>query len=748
MPDSAPGGLRLVRFGAFEADLRSGELRKAGVSISLQDKPFHLLARLLECPGELVTREQLQRELWPAHTFVDFERGLNTAVKRLRDALGDDPDRPHFIETLPRRGYRFIAPVVAASPSGADDAPASRRRPPARRILSWAFGALVVLAIGLWLVVGRVPRSVKGTGVTRVQIPVAPATRLGPAQAFVPGGDRSAIAVSADGRTVVFVGASDGTTRLFARPISSETAKPIEGTAGAQLPFLSPDGKWVGFWSPGALRRVPIDGGPVSTICAAEVRNPPYGATWLGNDYVVFARVIGALMKVSAGGGVPKPLTTLRRGELGHRLPHALADGKTFLFTVRTRDYVWGEEQIAVQAAGDSGHTILASGSDARVAGQGYLVFLRLGTLMAAPFDSITRRMLAVPVPVVDDIAQAVGHGNTFRDSGGGQFAVSATGVLVYARGGVARPRRDTLAWIDRTGEVELLPVADMFFGAPRLSPDGTRVAAAVFETTRLNIRVYDLARKTELRLSSDDEEQWPMWSPDGRAIVYQSVSGGQTSLRRRAADGTGLAEVLVTGDYPTPSSWLADRETLGFLQAGPPGPDGMIGWSIWRWRRDQPLRKLETPVPCEDAAFSPTGSVVAYENRDSSPREVYLQPFGRAGDRVQVSSDGGQDPAWDPLGRELYYLAPGQTPGTVRMMVAAVTTSPSLTVGVPRMLFSTSAIAAAHPIRAYDVAPDGRRFLIQRRDKPSDRATTHIEVVLNWIEEVSARVPVPKNRD
>jgi DNA-binding winged helix-turn-helix (wHTH) protein/Tol biopolymer transport system component len=744
MPDSAPGGPRLARFGPFEADLSSGELRKAGVPVSLQDKPFHLLARLLERPGELVTREQLQRELWPADTFVDFERGLNTAIKRLRDALGDDPDRPRFIETRPRRGYRFIAPVSGVGPSTASNVPAPRRPPSARRTLWWTVGAVVALPLGLWLLLAgwRPPRLAEWNGVTRVQVSVTPADRFGPGRVFVPGGYRTAVALSADGRTLVFVGDIGGTTHLFARSLRSDTARPIEGTSGAQLPFLSPDGKWVGFWSPGALRRVPIEGGPVSTICAVDVRTPPYGATWLGNDHVVFARVIGPLMKVSAGGGLPEPVTTLRRGEMGHRLPHALPDGKTVLFTVRKRDYVWGDEQIAVQTAGDRTHTILASGSDARAAGPGYLVFLRLGTLMAAPFNPASRRLSAEPVPVVNDIAQAVGHGNTFRDSGGGQFAVSANGVLVYARGGVARPRRDTLAWIDRTGEVELLPVTDTFFGTPRLSPDGTRVAASIFESTRLNIRVYDLVRGTAMRLPSDDEEQWPLWSPDGQAIVYQSVSGGQTTLRRRAADGTGQAEVLAAGDYPTPSSWLADRETLGFLQGGTRGPNGMIGWDIWLWRRDQPPRKLETPVPCEDAAFSPAGPFVAYENRDSSRPDIYVQPYGRPGDRVQLSLDGGQDPAWDPLGRELYYLAPSGTPGNVRMMVATVTTSPTLKVGVPRVLFTTSAIIAAHPIRAYDVAPGGRRFLVLRRDTPADSATTRIEVVLNWFDELSARVP------
>ena len=112
------GNGRPIRFGVFEADLHTGELRKQGVRIKLRDQPFQILLLLLAHPGEVVSRDELQKQLWPGDTFVDFDRGLNKAVNHLRDALGDSAESPRFIETLPKRGYRFIAPVDAASPNG------------------------------------------------------------------------------------------------------------------------------------------------------------------------------------------------------------------------------------------------------------------------------------------------------------------------------------------------------------------------------------------------------------------------------------------------------------------------------------------------------------------------------------------------------------------------------------------------------------------------------------------------------
>src|SRR5262245_44964624 len=255
MPETSAVGSRVFRFGAFEVDVLSAELRKAGVRIALQDQPFRVLVRLVEHSGELVTRDELQRELWPQDTFVDFERGLNTAVKRLRDALGDDADTPRFIETRPRHGYRFVAPVSVVDPANEPMTESHAVGAPALAggwtqsvwgpvLVSAVTAAVLGAVVTVWLT-----RKADGgrRAITRLDLSVRPADRLG-ASAVTAGGARTNIAVTADGRTFVFA-ATIGTQRqLFVRSLDRESAEPLAGTEGGIEPAPSPDGQWVAFW--------------------------------------------------------------------------------------------------------------------------------------------------------------------------------------------------------------------------------------------------------------------------------------------------------------------------------------------------------------------------------------------------------------------------------------------------------------------------------------------------------------------
>src|SRR5262252_2221412 len=222
----APAG-RVARFGSFEVDLQSAELWKSGVRIPLQDKPFRLLATLLRHPGELITREQLQRELWADDTFVDFERGLNTAIKRVRDALGDNADAPRFIETLPRRGYRFIATVVEATRSGPPSADTTSQHASdgprrAARLRAIALAAVAVVAAAIVAALPAVRRVDPSGGVIRLRMPVEPAERFGTPGERTIGGTRTNLAVSPDGRTLAFVGLTDVTRHLYVRRLDGD----------------------------------------------------------------------------------------------------------------------------------------------------------------------------------------------------------------------------------------------------------------------------------------------------------------------------------------------------------------------------------------------------------------------------------------------------------------------------------------------------------------------------------------------
>jgi serine/threonine-protein kinase len=737
MPDPAPSERRLVRFGSFEVDFQSAELRKAGRRIPLQEKPFRLLQALLGRPGELVTREQLQRELWSDDTFVDFERGLNTAVKRMRDAIGDDAETPRFVETLPRRGYRFIGPVVEG------DAETSFRSREVHAPTTWfprplvLVGAAVALAVvSAIAMLSSAPRSsATWAGVARLQVPVEPAERFGSSGRTV-GGTKTNLALSPDGRTLVYVGTTGETRQLYARRLDQDAAVAIPGTSGAMEPFMSPDGAWIGFWADGYLRRVAVDGGQAAKICAVD-QYPPMGATWVGSD-VVFARAQGPLLKVPASGGTPVPVTTLRPGEFGHRLPHALRASRTVLFTVRKRDYTWGNEEIAAQSLDGGARTTLVAGTDARYASSGHLVFMRLGTLLAAPFDAAALKLTGAPVPIVNDVAESAAETSTQTASGAGQFAMSDTGVLAFVRGGLGPPYRSRLLWLDRHGAVSALDLPVGSYVSPHLSPDGRRIAWFSWETTGSSIWVHDLERGWSARLPSEDEDSWPIWSPDGRDVVYQSVSHAEWFVKRRHADGTGAPSVIASGASPGPTSWSFDGTTLAMTVYGKSTAEASQG-DIYTWRAgDRPRPLIQSAADEGRLEFSPASPHYAYASDDAGQMQVYVAAIDRPAERVRVSTSGGDAPAWTKGGHELIYVAPGSSQDVSRVMAVEIATEPTVRVGLPRLLFESreaNVLAGAHPGRNYDVTPNGERILTAPMQPPQIPAAHHIDVVLNWQE-------------
>ena len=287
--------------------------------------------------------------------------------------------------------------------------------------------------------------------VTRLRLGLEPASQLG----WLPGFNvlerpsRAALALSADGRRVVFVGMKDGRAQIYVRALDQEQAAPLAGTEGAANLFLSPDGQWVGFWSSGALRKVALGGGPAVTLCETSL---PDGATWGADGQIVYA--VGGLWTVPGEGGPPRALTTpdAARGEVTHRLPHALPGGG-LLFTVK-RSVIWGWEkaQIVWQPAGGGQHTVLIEGgADARYVPTGHLVYAQSGTLMAVPFSLRERKLRGTPLPLFEGLMQAQNGDSPPLDSGAAQFSVSADGSLLYVRGGVYPEIHQTMVFVGAT---------------------------------------------------------------------------------------------------------------------------------------------------------------------------------------------------------------------------------------------------------------------------------------------------------
>ena len=506
MEEAKPQSLP-IRFGIFEVDRQAGELRRHGFKVRLQDQPFQVLMLLLERPGEVVTREELQKKLWPSDTFVDFERGLNRAINKLREALADDPDSPRFIETLPRRGYRFIAPVEPARTRKPEAIGASQialvpvDRPeqvedsvspaPARAaILPWAIaGLLAVLVVIGFLKIWLTPAIVADRPFQQLDLDAGP-------------GDFSQPAISSDGMHIVFV--SQG--RLAIRHLDQSQTSLIPGTEGACYPFFSPNGQWVGFFASGKLQKVAVAGGAPIPLCDAP---SPGGGSWGADDRIV-ATLDGSrgLFRVPAAGGTPEPLTDPRDDAsriVLHRWPQALPGGKGILFAAISAS-LQGSLRI-VAPNGGTPRTLVENSTYGRFLASGYLVYRQRNALFAAPMDPERLVLTGPGVPLVYTVAISDGRAD---------FDLSANGTLVYRRG---TPRNSVPSWLYPSGNTEPAVAKRATYSCPRLSPDATRLAISVLEEGKQRLWVYDLGRETWSRLTSDgDAEFLPAWTT-GRSI-------------------------------------------------------------------------------------------------------------------------------------------------------------------------------------------------------------------------------------
>jgi serine/threonine-protein kinase len=533
------------------------------------------------------------------------------------------------------------------------------------------------------------------------------------------------------------------------RPLDRLEATPISGTEGATSPFFSPDGAWIGFWANGELRKVPLTGGPASTISRVPGTTLPiFGASWGDRDVIVFATNEG-IWRVPGSGGRPEAVSKPSGAEYGHYLPRILPGGEAILYTLAKTAFRWDTAQIVVRSLVTGEQKVLIDdGADARYVPTGHLVFVRRGVLMAAAFDLARLELTSGPVALIDGVMQAVNMLNTDNDSGATQFAIADGATLIYVTGGIAPEQARELVWVDRTGIAETLTALRRKFIAPRLSPDGKRVVVTTQPsgaTVNHRVWIYDVPRRTLEPLTTVDEAAlWNVWSPDGTRVAFSSEVAGKLNLFWKSADGTGTSERLTTSEYRQPvNSWSSDGKVLAFVQDHP-----ATGNDIWvldvsgAARRPRPL--VQTPASENFPVFSADGRWLAYTSNDSGRQEVYVQPYPGPGPRALVSTDGGSSPAWRSDGTELFYYV--ALPGNlVRMMTVPVkATAAGFSGGTPRKLFEGRYVMT-EPVRGYDVTPDGQRFLmVQPLDSPPEPAT-ELVLVENWLEELKAHLPATR---
>jgi eukaryotic-like serine/threonine-protein kinase len=701
---------KTLRFGVFEVNLRAGELRKGGLKVRLQEQPFRVLGMLLERPGKVVMREELQKKLWPGDTFVDFDNGLNTAINKIRDALGDSAETPRYVETLPRRGYRFIAPVEAAAepavhPASRDVAAGSSRQSDGvvkrlpRRALPWVLAAtsllFAVVAVHLLLLPAKSERAIRFT--------------ISPPQAepFV------ACSLSPDGRMLAFVTAATGSqpTLLWVRSLDSLAVEPLQGTSGAEWPFWSPDSSFIGFYAGGKLKKVAASGGAVETLCEANGA----GATWNRDGTILFTNQ-GQLDRISEKGGIPTLVAAPDPAHPGtnYAWPQFLPDGQHYLFIAHT---VALEASVRVGTLGSNRTvTLLSAGPKALYATPGYLFYMSKSTLMARPFDAKRLRFTGEATPLVAAVGMSGPGPYAF-----GYFSASQTGVVAYK---TSAGNESQMTWFSLKGK-ELGKIGQpAYYTNPALSPGGNRLAVGLGVPGNRDIWVYDLKRGTGSRLTfkpADDLN--PAWSPDGSRILFTSTRDGQRDIFEKSADGLGNAQPV-----------YASKQQAKSLNAT--SPDGRYAiydttalanlWILPLFGERKPFPFVHGGFQAAEAQFSPNGRYIAYASEETGKREVYVQTFPQHLGKGEVSTSGGMEPMWRRDGKELFYLSLDD-----RLMAVNVKTDPPpFQAGIPKPLFQVKLIAGDWRNR-YVVSPDGQRFLML---VPAGQAKpVPIVVVVNW---------------
>src|SRR5882762_1064253 len=586
----------------------------------------------------------------------------------------------------------------------------------------------LILSVGVMLLVAAIagiaiwnPKPSPPQPVSRVVITLPPNERLA-------GLDQPAVALSSDGKQLVFVATQGGTQQLYLRAMDNLEARSIPNTEGAVNPFFSPDGQWVGFFAAGKLKKVSVSGGAALTLGDAA---DPRGANWSIQGMIAFAPTnVSILQQVPDGGGAPQPLTRFEKEDRSHRWPEFLPGGKAVLFAAGANAYNFTDAQVAVQSAGTSQHqNLIQGGMYPRYAPSGHLVYTQDGSLRAVPFDPQRLAITGAAVPVVEGVLQS-------PVTGAAQYSFSKTGSLVYVSGGV-QLAQSRMVWVSRNGAEQPLATPVRGYVQPRLSPDGQRVAVTITEQES-QTWLYDLSRDTLTRFTFDGNVSiGAVWTPDSKRIAFTSNKEGQLNIFWQLADGSGGLERFTTSDYiQFPMSWSPDGKLLAYTEV-----NLSTQRDIWVLRlsdrKAQPF--LRTPFNESAPRFSPDGHWLAYISNESGRYEVYVQPYPGPGGKWQISTEGGTEPVWNPNGRELFYRS-GDS-----VIAVEIATQPGFVAGKPRKLFEGRYEPAPVPIANYDVSPDGQRFLMLKPTEQAQVAPTQINVVLNWFEELKQKVPEGK---
>jgi Tol biopolymer transport system component len=541
------------------------------------------------------------------------------------------------------------------------------------------------------------------------------------------------IVLSPDGRTIVFLGTDTlGVSRLWLRSLSSTVARPLPGTEGAKIPFWSPDGREIAFFRAGMLNRMALEGSNVQPICPAP---SPRGGAWSARGVIVFAPSAGGpLMVVPASGGETRPVTTLdtTRAESAHRFPSFLPDGKHVLYVALP-----GRNELFDSRVGSiddlrPGPVVVTSLSGASYVDPGWLVYSRESAVVAQRFDARTRKASG-PLTTIPEMVDVRGN-----YSGSPMVMASRTGTLVQREPGIVQTRLDR---VDRTGRVlSSFALPDGRFATPQIGPDSRHVVLGYAKAGTFfgSIWMADLERRTATRFSFDGiYDLNPLWTPDGRWVLFGSDRSGGRQIHRKRSDGSGGEDQIGTipNLFNDPLSVAPDGNVLVYRSLS-----GETNEDLWLL----PLTPPHTPRPLlrtryneMDASISPDGRWIAYRSDESGRFELYLQSFPAFDRKLRVTRDGASPDAssgfsvtrWRADGRELFFIGPDGA--TVLSVPVEPGAEPRL--GEPRPLFRVP-----RGTTGLDVSRDGQTFVMTVGVDAGGRGVLHL--AMNWARETRAR--------
>jgi eukaryotic-like serine/threonine-protein kinase len=682
---------------------------------------------------EMLTGEQLFRGETTSHTIadvlrarLDFDKLPASTPPLVANLLKRCLDR-NVRTRLQAIGEARIALERYADPSYDWNQPAAPAAPSRGRTwFPWAVAAVFALAAAL-------------LGYLSYQHVREPAPKMMMTSILPPDGhsfaDNTPPALSPDGRKLCFVAARDGKRLLWIRDLDSPEARSINGTEEANSPFWSPDSDSIGFFAGGKLKRVDVSGGAVMTLCATEGNS--FGASWSPLGVIVFSNSpTSGLYRISATGGSPVAATTLddAAGEVSHRLPWFLPDGRRFLFTVRSQSP--GKEGVYAGDLDSTQKTLVVQepGRAAYVPLGGILLLtptpMRASPLMAYRFDLSRLRIGGEGYPLV----HSVNHSPSVWAQH--QFTVTRDGALVYAA--TAAPVR--LTWRDRTGKVlGHVGEPDPERTTVAISPDGAMATADSGESGNPDLWLHDLKRGASSRFtfnSVGSGTRSSAWAPDGSAVLFALNSSSGYAIMRKALGG-GAPQIVE-------KSWGRAPRTIATVRVSPDGRfivarlnpgAGATGSDIWMMPMSPPGRKpeplLETTANEGSPSISPGSDWLAYDSDETRRTEVYIQSFPTPGRKYQVSIHGGRLPVWSRNGKELYFIAPD-----MQMMAVAIENKGGrLEIGAPQGLFPSSIVTTSATNVSFDVSNDGR-FLIPQQEHVSGLPLT---LLVNWQSRMNA---------